>query len=133
MSQLGGWMSMMMTKKHSGTLNKQPSQDLDGTTQNKEDIIGLDCQWAKCELSARRGLDCSRSAPDCSLTKTSKTEDEKQLCPRQCSSSGLSAVKARTVRRQNLRKHTMENSSGLDCSQQRRTVRVLGADCPRLC
>jgi len=61
---------MVMTKKHNGTLDKQPSQDIDGTTQNREDSTGPDSLQTERGLSAEERPDCPRFCTGLSAGKS---------------------------------------------------------------
>ena len=86
-------MSMMMTKKHSGTLNKQPSQDLDGTTQNREDSTGPDSLQTERGLSTEEGPDCPRFLHWTVCRQELQKQKMRNIsAQKSCSSSGLTVV-----------------------------------------
>jgi hypothetical protein len=48
---MGGWIPLVMTKRHSGTIEKQRNQAKDGTPRNGEDREVADCPGSYCRLS----------------------------------------------------------------------------------
>jgi hypothetical protein len=106
-------MYMAMTKRHSGT-REMTKQSPRRNTSKPRTLNRAGLSAVRAWTVRGKGAGLSAVCSELSAGPTKKTEDEKQFCPRRCSSSGLSAGKiSENTQWKTVLVWTVHNSGGL--------------------